>query len=37
VTLDAMGAQKDIAQTIRDEKADYVLRVKANQGHLYEG
>jgi predicted transposase YbfD/YdcC len=36
VTLDAMGAQKDIAQTIRDEKADYVLRVKANQGHLYE-
>jgi predicted transposase YbfD/YdcC len=36
VTLDAMGAQKEIAQVIRDEKADYVLRVKANQGHLQE-
>lgn len=36
VTLDAMGAQTEIAQTIRDEKADYVLRVKANQGHLHQ-
>ncbi len=36
VTLDAMGAQKEIAQTIRDEKADYVLRVKAHQGHLMD-
>jgi predicted transposase YbfD/YdcC len=35
VTIDAMGCQKAIAQTIRDEKADYVLRVKDNQGHLH--
>jgi len=34
VTIDAMGCQKTIAQTIRDEKADYVLRVKNNQGKL---
>jgi predicted transposase YbfD/YdcC len=36
VTLDAMGAQTEIAQAIRDEKADYVLRVKDNQGHLQQ-
>lgn len=36
VTIDALGCQKVIAQTIRDEKADYVLQVKENQGHLYE-
>jgi len=36
VTLDAMGAQTEIAQAIRDEKADYVLRVKDNQGHLHQ-
>lgn len=36
VTLDAMGAQTEIAQAICDAKADYVLRVKGNQGHLYE-
>jgi len=36
VTLDAMGCQKEIAQTIRDEKADYVLRVKDNQGKLHQ-
>lgn len=36
VTIDAIGCQKSIAQTIRDEKADYVLRVKDNQGHLYQ-
>lgn len=34
VTIDAMGCQKDIAQTIRDRKADYILRVKDNQSHL---
>jgi predicted transposase YbfD/YdcC len=34
VTIDAMGCQTAIAQAIRDEKADYVLRVKANQGNL---
>jgi predicted transposase YbfD/YdcC len=36
VTIDAMGCQKGIAQTIRDEKADYVLRVKDNQGKLHQ-
>jgi len=36
VTVDAMGAQTQIAQAIRDEKADYVLRVKDNQGHLHQ-
>jgi predicted transposase YbfD/YdcC len=36
VTLDAMGAQTRIAQAIREEKADYVLRVKANQGKLHQ-
>lgn len=36
VTVDAMGAQTKIAQAIRDEKADYVLRVKANQGKLHQ-
>lgn len=34
VTLDAMGCQTKIAQTIRDEKADYILRVKDNQSTL---
>jgi len=36
VTIDAMGCQKPIAHAIRQAKADYVLRVKANQGQLYE-
>ncbi|OLE32709.1 MAG: ISAs1 family transposase, partial [Cyanobacteria bacterium 13_1_40CM_2_61_4] len=36
VTIDAMGCQKEIAQTILDAKADYVLSVKKNQGRLYE-
>jgi len=35
VTIDAMGCQKKIAKAIRDGKADYVLRVKENQGNLY--
>jgi predicted transposase YbfD/YdcC len=36
VTIDAMGCQKEIAATVRDQKADYVLAVKENQPHLYE-
>jgi len=36
VTIDAMGCQKTIAQLIWDEKADYVLRVKDNQGKLHQ-
>ena len=35
VTVDAMGAQTKIAEAIRDAKADYVLRVKDNQGKLH--
>ena len=34
VTIDAMGCQRDIAQKIRDKKADYVLALKGNQGTL---
>ena len=36
VTIDAMGCQKDIAQKIRDKRADYVLSLKGNQGTLHE-
>jgi predicted transposase YbfD/YdcC len=36
VTIDAMGCQKEIAATIRNQQADYVLAVKENQPHLYE-
>ena len=36
VTIDAMGTQTQIAKTIREAEADYVLSVKENQGHLYE-
>jgi predicted transposase YbfD/YdcC len=34
VTIDAMGCQRDIARTIIDKKADYVLALKGNQGSL---
>ena len=34
VTIDAMGCQRDIAQTILDRKADYILALKGNQGSL---
>ncbi len=36
VTIDAMGCQKNIAQKIRDGQADYVLRLKQNQGKLLQ-
>ena len=36
VTIDAMGCQRDIAQKILDQKADYVLALKGNQGSLRE-
>ena len=36
VTIDAMGCQTDIAQTVVDSDADYVFALKANQGQLYE-
>ena len=35
VSIDAMGCQKEIARTIRERGADYVLAVKGNQGRLY--
>ena len=36
VTIDAMGTQTNIAKTILEANADYVLSVKENQGHLFE-
>jgi len=35
VTVDAMGCQKEIAQTIVDGGGDYILAVKANQPTLH--
>ena len=35
VTIDAMGWRKEIARTIVERGADYVLAVKGNQGRLY--
>ncbi|MGA3131490.1 MAG: ISAs1 family transposase [Terracidiphilus sp.] len=36
VTVDAMGCQRAIAEKIVAKKADYILAVKENQGHLLE-
>ena len=36
VTIDAMGCQKKITQTIIDQKANYVIQVKGNQKSLYD-
>jgi predicted transposase YbfD/YdcC len=36
VTIDAMGCQKDIAHTITQQDADYVLALKENHPTLYE-
>jgi hypothetical protein len=35
ITIDAMGTQTHIAQTIVEAEAEYVLSVKENQGHLF--
>jgi len=35
VTIDAMGCQKEIAAQIREQKADYILALKGNQGTLH--
>ena len=35
VTIDAMGTQTDIAKTIIDNKADYILSLKENHKTLY--
>jgi predicted transposase YbfD/YdcC len=36
ITIDAMGTQKEIAQAIVAQQADYVLAWKGNQGTLFE-
>lgn len=36
VTIDAMGCQHNIAQSIVDQQADYVLALKGNHGNLHE-
>lgn len=36
ITVDAMGCQTDIADLIIDQKADYLLALKGNQGQLHE-
>ena len=36
VTIDAMGTQTKIAETIKDRKADYVLALKENHLNLYK-
>lgn len=36
ITLDAMGAQREICQQIIDAEGDYVIALKGNQGRLYE-
>lgn len=36
VTVDAIGTQTDIAETIVAGGGDYLLAVKENQGHLFE-
>lgn len=36
VTVDALGCQTEIAETIVNQGADYVLAVKGNQGKLHE-
>jgi len=36
VTIDAMGCQKEIAQAIQEQGADYVLALKGNQQGLYD-
>lgn len=36
VTIDAMGCQKKIAETIVEKKADYVFSLKGNQSNLHD-
>jgi predicted transposase YbfD/YdcC len=36
VTIDAMGCQKEIAQAITDQGADYILALKENHQTLYD-
>ncbi len=36
ITIDAMGCQTEIAETILEKEGDYVLALKGNQGTLFE-
>lgn len=36
ITIDAMGCQRNIAEKIRDKKADYIFALKGNQGKLHK-
>ena len=36
VSIDAMGTQKEIVSTILEQKGDYLLAVKKNQGQLFQ-
>ncbi len=36
VTIDAMGCQKEIVETIVEQGADYAIALKENQGNLHE-
>ena len=36
ITIDALGTQKEIAQTIKTRRGDYILGVKGNQKTLHE-
>lgn len=36
ITIDALGCQKEIAEAIIDQQADYILALKENHGRLYE-
>lgn len=36
ITIDVLGTQKEIAEKIRNKRADYVLAVKGNEGNRYE-
>jgi predicted transposase YbfD/YdcC len=36
VSIDAIGCQKEIAAQVREQRADYLLAVKANQPRLFE-
>jgi predicted transposase YbfD/YdcC len=36
VTIDAMGAQRDICQQITDQEGDYIISLKGNQGTLHD-
>jgi hypothetical protein len=36
VTVDALNCQREIARQVVDQKADYVLALKGNQGTLHE-